>query len=42
MRRQFKIMVEDKRAPDWLDKYVLMTDDPAAVTPFYKRILELG
>ncbi|MCC6783835.1 MAG: LOG family protein [Planctomycetes bacterium] len=42
MRRQFKVMVQDKRAPDWLDKHVMMTDDPRAVPPFYKRILELG
>ena len=35
-------MVADERAPDWLEKNVLMTDDPRAVPPFYKRILELG
>ena len=42
LRRQFRNMVQDKRAPDWIDKHVLMTDDPAAVPPFYKRILEIG
>ena len=42
LRRQFKNMVGDKRAPDWLDTHVLMTDDPSAVPPFYKQILELG
>ncbi|MGE0143589.1 MAG: LOG family protein [Planctomycetota bacterium] len=42
LRQQFKIMVQDKRAPEWIDKNVLMTDDPAAVPPFYKRILEIG
>ncbi len=42
LRRQFRVMVKDRRAPDWLDKHVMMTDDPHAVPPFYKRILELG
>ncbi|MGA0869632.1 MAG: LOG family protein [Planctomycetota bacterium] len=42
LHAQFRAMVEDRRAPDWLDEHVLMTDDPTAVPPFYKRILELG
>jgi predicted Rossmann-fold nucleotide-binding protein len=42
LQSQFRDMVVDHRAPDWLEKNVLMTDDPAAVPPFYKRILELG
>ncbi|MDA1222266.1 MAG: LOG family protein [Planctomycetota bacterium] len=42
LHEQFRAMVDDRRAPDWLDEHVLMTDDPVAVPPFYKRILELG
>lgn len=40
--RQFDNMVQDGRAPAWIVDNVLLTDDPAAVPPFYKRILELG
>lgn len=42
LQSQFQAMVDDHRAPDWLEKNVLMTDDPTEVPPFYKRILELG
>src|SRR5690606_20961161 len=39
---QFGTMVHDERAPRWLTENVLLTDDPEAVPPFYKRVLELG
>lgn len=42
LQKQFHDMVADRRAPEWLEKNVLMTYDPLAVPPFYKRILELG
>jgi len=35
-------MVEDERAPGWMLENVLLTDEPDAVPPFYKRILDLG
>ena len=42
MKRQFKTMVDAGRAPDWLMSDVMTTDDPDEVTPFYRRLLELG
>ena len=42
LHSQFRDMVADRRAPDWLETNLLMTDDPKAVPRFYKRILELG
>ncbi len=42
LRRQFEVMVEEKRAPEWLLTHSLMTDDPDEVVAFYKRRLTLG
>ncbi|MDA1194514.1 MAG: LOG family protein [Planctomycetota bacterium] len=42
LQRQFRVMVEAGRAPTWLRDHVLVTDDPGAIAPFYKRALELG
>ena len=40
--KQFHLMADAKRAPDWLKDKVLLTDDPGEISAFYKRILELG
>lgn len=42
LRRQFDVMREQKRAPDWLRTHVLMTDKAAEVPAFYRQVLELG
>ncbi len=42
LRKQFSVMMDQKRAPDWLESHVLMTHDPDAVPAFYKRVLDLA
>lgn len=41
LRRQVNTMIRDKRAPAWMNDYILFTDDPAEVIAFYRRTLKV-
>jgi predicted Rossmann-fold nucleotide-binding protein len=41
LRRQVNTMIKDKRAPAWMNDYILFTDDPAEVIAFYRRTLKV-
>jgi predicted Rossmann-fold nucleotide-binding protein len=41
MRRQIATMVSYRRAPAWIEEYIVITDDPAVVTDHYRRRLQL-
>jgi hypothetical protein len=42
LAKQLVHFVDERRAPDWLNTHVLVTDDPHEVIEFYKRILCIG
>ncbi|MFZ5494418.1 MAG: LOG family protein [Verrucomicrobiota bacterium] len=41
LRRQVKTMITEKRAPAWMQDYILFTDDPAEVIAFYRKTLKV-
>jgi predicted Rossmann-fold nucleotide-binding protein len=41
MRHQIATMVKHRRAPAWIQDYVVITDDPAEVTDVYRKQLQL-
>ncbi len=41
MRRQITTMVQQMRAPDWIEDHVILTDDTAEVIDAYRRKLQL-
>jgi predicted Rossmann-fold nucleotide-binding protein len=41
LRRQVRTMVREKRAPAWMQDYILFTDDPAEVIAFYRKTLKV-
>jgi hypothetical protein len=41
LRRQVNTMIKDKRAPAWMNDYILFTDDPAEVIAFYRKTLKV-
>jgi predicted Rossmann-fold nucleotide-binding protein len=41
MRRQIATMVNQTRAPDWIDDHIVITDDPGDVIDAYRRQLQL-
>jgi predicted Rossmann-fold nucleotide-binding protein len=41
MRRQIATMVEQTRAPSWIEDHLVITDDPARVIDVYRRQLQL-
>jgi hypothetical protein len=34
-------MIRTKRAPAWMQDYILFTDDPAEVVAFYRKKLQV-
>jgi predicted Rossmann-fold nucleotide-binding protein len=41
LRKQVKTMIATKRAPAWINDYILFTDDPAEVVAFYRKKLQV-
>jgi predicted Rossmann-fold nucleotide-binding protein len=41
MRRQISTMVQQGRAPDWIESHVVITDNPSEVIDSYRRQLQL-
>ncbi|MDQ5978301.1 MAG: hypothetical protein QG602_1275 [Verrucomicrobiota bacterium] len=41
LHRQVSTMIKDKRAPAWMNDYILFTDDPAEVIAFYRKTLKV-
>jgi hypothetical protein len=41
LRRQVRTMIREKRAPAWMQDYILFTDDPAEVIAFYRKTLKV-
>jgi hypothetical protein len=41
MRDQIATMVRYHRAPQWIEEYVVITDDPQVVTDVYRKQLHL-
>lgn len=41
MRQQIATMVRHQRAPQWIEEYVVITDDPRVVTDVYRKQLHL-
>lgn len=41
LRRQVRTMIKEKRAPAWMNDYILFTDDPAEVIAFYRKMLKV-
>lgn len=41
MRRQIATMVDQTRAPDWIEDHIVITDDPTEVIDAYRRQLQL-
>jgi predicted Rossmann-fold nucleotide-binding protein len=41
LRRQIKHMIATKRAPAWLNDYILFSDNPDEVLAFYRRVLQV-
>jgi predicted Rossmann-fold nucleotide-binding protein len=41
LRRQVNSMIKDKRAPAWMNDYILFTDDPEEVIAFYRKTLKV-
>ncbi len=41
LRRQVKHMIATKRAPAWINDYILFTDDPEEVVRFYRKTLQV-
>lgn len=41
LRRQVRTMIRERRAPAWMQDYILFTDDPAEVIAFYRKTLKV-
>jgi predicted Rossmann-fold nucleotide-binding protein len=41
LRRQIREMIRQKRAPAWMNDYILFTDDPEEVVAFYRKKLQV-
>jgi predicted Rossmann-fold nucleotide-binding protein len=41
LQRQLRTMVQTRRAPAWMEDYVLFTDDPDEVVAFYRKKLQV-
>ena len=41
LRRQVREMIRSKRAPAWMNDYILFTDDPDEVIAFYRKTLKV-
>jgi predicted Rossmann-fold nucleotide-binding protein len=41
LRKQLRHMVQTKRAPSWIQDYILFTDDPDEVVAFYRKVLQV-
>lgn len=41
LRRQIREMIRSKRAPAWMNDYILFTDDPEEVVAFYRKTLQV-
>lgn len=41
MRRQITTMVDQTRAPNWIEEHIVITDDPGEVIDAYRRQLQL-
>jgi len=41
LRRQLHTMIATKRAPAWIEDYILFTDDPDEVVAFYRKKLQV-
>ena len=41
MRKQLQHMIRTRRAPAWIEDYVLFTDDPDEVVAFYRKKLQV-
>jgi predicted Rossmann-fold nucleotide-binding protein len=41
LRRQLHTMIRERRAPAWMEDYILFTDDPDEVVAFYRRKLQV-
>ncbi|HLP06664.1 MAG TPA: LOG family protein [Opitutaceae bacterium] len=41
LKKQLKMMVAEKRAPRWIDDYVLFSDKPDEVVAFYRKTLQV-
>ncbi len=41
LRRQLRTMIRSRRAPAWMEDYILFTDDPDEVVSFYRQTLQV-
>ena len=41
LRKQIRHMIRTKRAPAWMQDYILFTDDPEEVVAFYRKVLQV-
>jgi len=41
LRKQFRTMIRTRRAPTWMNDYVLFTDKPEEVVAFYRKTLQV-
>lgn len=41
LQRQIRHMIRTKRAPSWMQDYILFTDNPDEVVSFYRRVLQV-
>lgn len=41
LRKQIRHMIKTKRAPSWLNDYILFSDDPDEVVAFYRKVLQV-
>jgi predicted Rossmann-fold nucleotide-binding protein len=41
LRRQLRTMIRSRRAPAWMEDYILFTDDPDEVVSFYRETLQV-
>lgn len=41
LRRQLHTMIRSRRAPAWMEDYILFTDDPDEVVAFYRQTLQV-
>ena len=41
LRQQLSTMIQSRRAPAWMEDFVLFTDDPDEVVAFYRRKLQV-
>ena len=41
LKSQFRLMVEKKRMPAWIEDYLLFSGDPAEIIDFYRKTLQI-